>query len=428
MLQELARVLMMADDERAFGLAYESLQLAEGLGLEAVRARNLNTIGCGKVKLGDQSGLEDLERAIEIGAAANSHEGVSAWRTSRRCRHPRGPATRRRAAGADPGRRSAPGGDELRTLARGGRQCCVLAGPLGRGARAVERLHRRNGAGSPHYMDSVCRYVRGSISLARGDIDAALADARRGTSRQGRQGSPGVNPAVAFEARVELSAGNLETASRLADELLAIWERTGWPAGRDSRWSLGPADLGRADELGRRSAGQAQTLWHQAARQSQPATQPGRRRSMRDRRAARRALRPPAGCRGLRAERAESGSRRRAGRHYTPSPGRRDRLAGRGRVPARRHGMIVCPSCGKETPEGFPRCAHCGARLPTRPSRPRGAQGRHGPLRRPRRLHVEGGAARPRGRAGDCSRPTTRACAQSSSGTAAPSRSSSATR
>src|SRR5436190_21355790 len=53
-LQELARILMMADDRQAFGLAYESLQIAEGLGLEAVRARNLNTIGCGKVKLGDR--------------------------------------------------------------------------------------------------------------------------------------------------------------------------------------------------------------------------------------------------------------------------------------------------------------------------------------------------------------------------------------
>ena len=25
--------------------------------------------------------------------------------------------------------------------------------------------------------------------------------------------------------------------------------------------------------------------------------------------------------------------------------------------------MTVCPACGKETPEGFPRCAHCGAEL-----------------------------------------------------------------
>ena len=58
----------------------------------------------------------------------------------------------------------------------------------------------------------------------------------------------------------------------------------------------------------------------------------------------------------------------------------------------------------------------------------RGAQGRHRPLRRPRRLHRARRAARPGGRACACSRRTTRDCAASSSGTAAPWRSSSATR
>jgi class 3 adenylate cyclase len=32
--------------------------------------------------------------------------------------------------------------------------------------------------------------------------------------------------------------------------------------------------------------------------------------------------------------------------------------------------MLVCPSCGRETPEGFPRCANCGAELaPAEPLR-----------------------------------------------------------
>src|SRR5678815_4943754 len=26
---------------------------------------------------------------------------------------------------------------------------------------------------------------------------------------------------------------------------------------------------------------------------------------------------------------------------------------------------VVCPACGEETPEGFPRCANCGATLAT---------------------------------------------------------------
>ena len=31
--------------------------------------------------------------------------------------------------------------------------------------------------------------------------------------------------------------------------------------------------------------------------------------------------------------------------------------------------MLVCPSCGRETPEGFPRCANCGAELAVEPGR-----------------------------------------------------------
>jgi class 3 adenylate cyclase len=31
--------------------------------------------------------------------------------------------------------------------------------------------------------------------------------------------------------------------------------------------------------------------------------------------------------------------------------------------------MQLCPSCGRETPEGFPRCANCGAELAVEPGR-----------------------------------------------------------
>ena len=118
-------------------------------------------------------------------------------------------------------------------------------------------------------MDSVCRYVRGSIHLARRDTEAALADARRGTEQARPIKDPqALNPAVAFEARVELAAGNLEAATRLADELLGIWEGDGvGPQAEsvDGAWAL--VDLGRADELvAAIERAEAQTLWQQAAR------------------------------------------------------------------------------------------------------------------------------------------------------------------
>ena len=67
-LQELARVLMMADQtELAIEVGSQSLRLAEELGLEATRARNLNTIGSAKA-IDGEAGLRDLEQAIAIAA------------------------------------------------------------------------------------------------------------------------------------------------------------------------------------------------------------------------------------------------------------------------------------------------------------------------------------------------------------------------
>ena len=51
---------MLAEHDRAVDVARVALHMAEALGLEAARSRNLNTIGCGKVMMGDRSGLDDL--------------------------------------------------------------------------------------------------------------------------------------------------------------------------------------------------------------------------------------------------------------------------------------------------------------------------------------------------------------------------------
>ena len=262
---------MMADDYRAIDIAYESLQLAEGLGLDAVRSRNLNTIGCGKVKRGDRSGLEDLELAIEIGAAANSHEEVSALANLQTMVGILGDL--RRAAGLQE--------QSLIVARRLGvtsfvrwqeAEGAIQAFWQGRWAEAFAQSNdfiEASEAGSSHYMDSVCRYVRGSIYLARGEIEAALADARRGTEQARPVKDPqALNPAVAFEARLELAAGNLEAAGRLADELLAIWGGDGvgpQVESIDGAWAL--VDLGRADELvAAIERAEAQTVWHDGAR------------------------------------------------------------------------------------------------------------------------------------------------------------------
>jgi tetratricopeptide (TPR) repeat protein len=269
-LQELARVLMMGDDDRAIALATESLRLAEELGLDACRSRNLNTIGCGKVKSGDRSGIDDLERAVEIGEAANSHEEVSALSNLQTMVGLLGDL--RRAAGLQEraltaARRQGVAGF-IRWQEAEGAIYAYFRGEWSEAFAQAEAFIEAAEAGSPHYMDPVCRFIRGAIRLARGDTEAALGDARRATELARAIKDPqALNPAIAFEGRAELAAGNLDAANALADELLAVWGEDGVKPqleAVDGVWLL--TDLGRTDELEGAIGRAAQTLWHDAAR------------------------------------------------------------------------------------------------------------------------------------------------------------------
>ncbi len=65
--------------------------------------------------------------------------------------------------------------------------------------------------------------------------------------------------------------------------------------------------------------------------------------------------------------------------------------------------VIVCPRCGTKNPEGARFCLNCGSPLDER-FHGRGAQGHHGPVLRPGRVHGTFGPGGPRGRQGDAPR------------------------
>jgi hypothetical protein len=100
--------------------------------------------------------------------------------------------------------------------------------------------------------------------------ELAFADARRGIEVARDAKDPqSLNPALAFGIRAELAAGDHETASAIADELLAAWSEIGVGAPHESvdgAWAF--RELGRGDQF-ENALGQAaaQTLWHDAARQ-----------------------------------------------------------------------------------------------------------------------------------------------------------------
>jgi tetratricopeptide (TPR) repeat protein len=269
-LQELARALMMADDfERAVELGSESLRLAETFDLEAARARNLNTLGVGRVCMGDRGGLEDLEQAVAIAAAVNSHEQASAaanlaWMTAVLG------DLRRAGELLEQGRSLAHRLGAVSFIDWLQAEHAVHSYWQGRWDVALTTADDFIGRfeASSHYMEGGCRYVRAEIALARGGTETALAEARRATALGKAIRDPqALNPLLVFEARARLAAGDRAGANTLADEVVRAWQATSIRQPTeyvDAPWLF--IELARAHQL-EESLEHAvgRTPWHEAA-------------------------------------------------------------------------------------------------------------------------------------------------------------------
>jgi class 3 adenylate cyclase/tetratricopeptide (TPR) repeat protein len=272
-LQELGRTSMMADDfPRAIEFASESLRLAETLDLGASRARNLNTLGVSRIATGDPGGVADLERAMEIAAAAHSHEEIGAaanltWMTVL----------------LGDMRRAGELHELSRTLARRLGVSgfirwveaehtfhCYWEGRWDDALAAIDDYFQTIKGTAGHYMDGPCRAVRSAILLARGRTQEALAEARLATERSRPVKDPQtINPVLAYEAQAALVAGERAAAESLANELVEAWSATGIRQPIElsaSPWVF--RELGRSAEvihaLDERAIGE--TPWHHAAR------------------------------------------------------------------------------------------------------------------------------------------------------------------
>jgi class 3 adenylate cyclase/tetratricopeptide (TPR) repeat protein len=213
--------------EAAFRLGTEALALAEELGIDELRASNLNNIGVARIEFGEtEQGVADLERAVELGAAANSWQEWRAalnlaWHGStmlgdlRRAwdRHLQSSriAARR---GLEFAVRWERGERVFYTYWRGDWvECERVAGEL------IDES-----AESGHYQESVVRRTRALIRLARDDIDGALADAssavelaRKAVDRQI------LDPALLGRAQVLEEVGRRNDADTLLSEVLELW-------------------------------------------------------------------------------------------------------------------------------------------------------------------------------------------------------------
>ncbi|HSC93050.1 MAG TPA: adenylate/guanylate cyclase domain-containing protein [Gaiellaceae bacterium] len=266
-----ARFLMLAGEEQeAIRVGREALGMAEQLGRDDLRAHALMVVGTSRVTGGDAGGLDDVARSIEIASAINSAEVVRALRYLGAGYTLLGDLRRSFPYMAD-GRRAAERfGDAFNSRWLQAAHTTELYW-TGRWEEAVAESGAFVGeaqAGSPHYMESVCRFVRGHVALARDDPVAALGDAAAALEvARASTDEWLVAPAIAFCARAGVAAGTTDTAVQLADELLRLVEErrpiaSYWAA--DLAAALVELERGR-DLLGAVAAIERPTRWLAAA-------------------------------------------------------------------------------------------------------------------------------------------------------------------
>ena len=213
--------------EEGIRIARESLQIADDLELDDIRARALNVIGFSRMTLGDPAGVDDMERAIAISLEHNLAEdaAIAYMNLAELFGNYFGDLERAfelRAEGKQLCEKFGLTGD-LRFLEAERAVECYWTGRWDAADELADDLLSRSEQDAPGYMDSQCLLVKARIALARGDAKAfdyagrALAVGRLVKDPQV------VYPTLALEARAKVAAGRLEEARSLVDELLASW-------------------------------------------------------------------------------------------------------------------------------------------------------------------------------------------------------------
>jgi class 3 adenylate cyclase len=211
----LGRQEMLAG-ENANGLrhAEEALKLAERFELDDLRVHALTTIGSAKAFLGDMSGRDDLERAIEIGRAANSTMVAGALNNLAVVidMFDLGRVAQIQHEALHEGERF--GDARLIRFLRGNLVAPLwILGDWDEALTTADRFIAECEA-SPHLLEGPTRVFRGYMTLARGRRDAALDDFRRGVelAREVSSDPQAMAPALIRSAWGHLQVGQTAEA------------------------------------------------------------------------------------------------------------------------------------------------------------------------------------------------------------------------
>jgi len=236
--------------EEGIARAGKAAELAEQFSLEEIGAHALITIGSCRFGLGDPDALADIEAGLEAGEALSAAEIVI-----RGCKNlgdslvrdgalERGFEVQQR--GLEAALRF---GDRFHVRwFRGERSLeCYVRGLWDEAVVLADEMIAEVEAGSPHYLESTCRYVRALVRLAREDDEGAIADSARLVEIAEMLPDPQVaQPSLVARARVLVETGRAAEAAALLDSA----------GGRIGREGLGLSDLAIVTaELGRSPAG-----------------------------------------------------------------------------------------------------------------------------------------------------------------------------
>ena len=269
-LSELARFGMLADEFDA-EVAREALELAERLGLDEVRAHVLITTGTARDLTGDNLGMADIQRGLEIALAGNflaaAIRGYGNLSTAHRVDGDL-PGALRLALEADKVARRL-GTKAIMRWTRGAIIGLWLElGDWDACAPAADEFLAESAARGPHYQDTWIRVCRSWIRLARGDTEGALADQRESLISARQAKDPQVLcPALSGSAYVLAMAGRADEAQPILSELFGLGG-TGESALDESSVDcvLAAEILGRLDEAREWVRAWRDSPWSGAAR------------------------------------------------------------------------------------------------------------------------------------------------------------------
>lgn len=225
--------------------------MAEELGGDNhLRAHALNNIGVARISTGDLAGLAELEESVALAERVNSPESVRSYGNLASVSYDLG----------DLARSHEMVGKGLALAERFGMWEPVswLTAELnwgrynsGRWDEAVQSLDSLivDFETTEFWMESACRWLRGRILLARGDLKAANVDMDIGLERARIAKDPQLMwPALCFSARVRLLTDPRQ-AGDFATEVLADWRDRGFAITGTGDWLGELVDILRA--LGR---------------------------------------------------------------------------------------------------------------------------------------------------------------------------------